>query len=194
MSNVRPEDAPEPKGFESIADKIGKTELTGLLWWAIKGWQRLAARGTFEPPPIMLEASRALKDDNNPVDAWRRECLDLRPDSKVLRADLLASMNGWCAQEYGADSKPWAGRGFFPRLTKMIPGYSKEKSETADVDGNRMLIGVELSQAGLLAWRVWKDSRFGETTHTSPGEELINKDHAPGRMIAIPPENRRPRF
>lgn len=195
MTNVRPESAPEPVGFESIADQIGRTELTGLLWWAIEGWQRLARRGVFDPPASMLEAGKALKDDNNPVDAWRRECLDLVPDSKVLRADLLASMNGWSAQEYGAESKPWAGRGFFPRLTKMLPGYSKERSETADVDGNRLLVGVQINQAGLLAWRTWKDSRHSDTTHTSSTEDAVNRDHAPGRMsLSQLSESRRPRF
>jgi hypothetical protein len=58
MTVVRPEDAPEPAGFSCIADKVGMTELTGLLWWAIEGWKRLAARGTFAPPPVMLEANR----------------------------------------------------------------------------------------------------------------------------------------
>lgn len=190
MTNVRPENAPEPAGFESIADKIGKTELTGLLWWAIEGWQRLSARGVFDPPAIMLEASKALKDDNNPVDAWRRECLELDPQSKVLRADLLASMNGWCAQEFGVDAKPWSGRGFFPRLTKMIPGYSKDHSETADVDGNRLLIGVRLSKPGLLAWRIHKDSRWGDASKTSNEEAFVNKDHEPVGQ----PSDRRPRF
>jgi phage/plasmid-associated DNA primase len=195
MTNVRPENAPEPAGFESIADKIGKTELTGLLWWAIEGWQRLAARGTFDPPLIMLEANKALKDENNPVDAWRRECMELCPDGKVLRADLLASMNGWSSQEYGVDAKPWSGRGFFPRLVKMIPGYSKEHSETADVDGNRLLIGVKLNKAGLRAWRVHKDSRWGEGAKTSTDETFVNKDHAQARMsAAAAPSDRRPRF
>lgn len=192
MTNVRPENAPEPAGFESIAAKIGKTELTGLLWWAIEGWQRLAARGMFDPPPVMLEANKALKDSNNPVQAWRQECLELVPDGKVLRADLLASMNGWSAQEYGADAKPWSGRGFFPKLTAMVPGYSKESHETADVDGNRMMIGVHLSQAGLLAWRTHKDSRYGESSHTSTSEDFVNKDHAAARLSPHP--NKGPRF
>lgn len=186
MTKIRPEEAPEPVGYESIADQIGKTELTGLLWWAIEGWQRLAARGTFNPPAVMLEAGKALKDDNNPVGAWRQECLEMDPSSKVLRADLLASMNGWSAQEYGADARPWSGRGFFPKLTKLIPGYSKESHETADVDGNRMMIGIRLTKAGLLAWRTHKDSRYGEASHTSQAEEYVNKDHVVPVRIATP--------
>lgn len=194
MTVVRPENAPEPAGYESIADLIGKTELTGLLWWAIEGWQRLARRGTYDPPPIMLEANKALKDSNNPVQAWMKECVDLQADSKVLRADLLASMNGWSAQEFGADAKPWSGRGFFPKLTALIPGYSKDTHETADVDGNRMVIGVALSKVGLLAWRTHKDSRWGENSHTSPHEDQVNKDHAQARMSSTAPPDRRPRF
>lgn len=194
MTNVRDELAPEPVGYESIADKIGKTELTGLLWWAIEGWQRLSARGTFDPPAVMLDAGKALKDDNNPVGAWRQECLEMCPDGKVLRADLLASMNGWSALEYGADARPWSGRGFFPKLTKMIPGYSKESHETADVDGNRMMIGIRLTKAGLLAWRTHKDSRYGDVGKTSSSEDLVNKDHALARVVQQPPEDRRPRF
>lgn len=188
MTNVRPEDAPEPVGFEGIADQIGKTELTGLLWWAIEGWQRLSARGVFDPPAVMLDAGKALKDDNNPVGAWRQECLEMCSDGKVLRADLLASMNGWSALEYGADAKPWSGRGFFPKLTKMIPGYNKDSHETADVDGNRMMVGIQLTKAGLLAWRTYKDSRYGDVGKTSGSEDLVNKDFHLGRVSATASE------
>jgi P4 family phage/plasmid primase-like protien len=190
-THVRAESAPEPTGFNSIADKIIAEEMTGVLWWAFEGWQRLSKRGFFDPPKTMMEARKGFEADNNPVATWMAECLEKNPATKISRNDLLASMNGWWSQEYGVDAKPWSGRGFFPRLTKSIAGYSKERDETTDADGLRFLIGVELTQPGLLAWRIFKDSRWGQDSKTSTDEAFVNRSHY---AVAEPSENRRPRF
>ncbi len=174
----RPETAPEPVGYNSIAEKIVAEDIDGILWWAIEGWKRLKLRGFYDPPRAMTEARRGFEADNNPVGSWREECVDFDPSFKVSRPDLLASMNGWWSQEYGADQKPWSGRGFFPRLCKMMPGYDPRNSETTDAQGQRYLIGVSLNQAGLIAWRTHKDSRWGEGSKTSTDEALVNKEHA----------------
>lgn len=176
-TNVRDERAPEPVGYNSIAEKIIAEELTGVLWWAFEGWRRLSARGCFDPPKVMADAKKGFESTNNPVGTWREECLELNAESKVQRSDLLASMNGWWTQEYGADAKLWSGRGFFPKLTQLIPGYSKETHDTTDDDGNRILIGVRLNKAGLLAWRVHKDSRWGAESKTSSEEAYVNRVH-----------------
>jgi P4 family phage/plasmid primase-like protien len=191
-THVRPESEPEPAGYDSIAEKVVAEELTGILWWAFEGWQRLRSRGYFSPPKTMTEAKKGFEADNNPVGTWLEECLEFDLDTKVSRNDLLASMNGWNSQEYGVDAKPWSGRGFFPRLFKMIPGYSKA-SETTDENGVRHLIGVKLGAAGLTGWRAFKDSRWGDGSKTSDAEDLVNKRH----YASVPeasPMDRTPRF
>lgn len=191
-THVRPETAPEPVGYDSIASKIVAEELTGVLWWAFEGWQRLRSRGYYSPPATMADAKKGFESDNNPVGSWMEECLEIDPDLKVSRNDLLASMNGWNNQEYGVDAKPWSGRGFFPRLFKMVPGYSKQW-ETKNDSGDRFLMGVRLNAAGLTAWRAFKDGRFSVGSKTSDSEEFVNQKHYASVPDALPVD-RKPRF
>lgn len=193
-THVRAENAPEPAGYNSIAEKIIAEEMTGVLWWAFEGWQRLLARGYYAAPKTMTDARKAFEADNNPVGSWREECLEFDAAYKVSRPDLLASMNGWWSQEYGTDQKPWSGRGFFPRLFKMIPGYDPRASETTDAQGQRYLIGVRLTPAGLIAWRTYKDSKYGQGGKTSDDETFVNRDHLAPPAAAAPEADRRPRF
>lgn len=191
-THVRPETEPEPVGYDSIAEKVIAEELSGIFWWAFEGWQRLRARGYYAPPKTMVDAKKGFEADNNPVGSWMEECLELDPDTKVSRNDLLASMNGWNSQEYGVDAKPWNGRGFFPRLFKMVPGYSKQSEKTTD-KGVRLLIGVRLNGAGLTAWRTFKDSRWADGSKTAESEEFVNQKHytAAPETAAV---DRKPRF
>jgi P4 family phage/plasmid primase-like protien len=193
-TKVRSENAPEPAGYNSIAEKIVSEELTGLFWWAFEGWQRLAARGHYDPPKTMTDARKGFEADNNPVGTWMAECTEPDPACKIMRADLLASMNGWWTQEYGVDAKLWSGRGFFPRMTKAIPGYSKEHNETTDNEGQRYLIGVRLNKTGILAWKVFKGSRWSESTKTSSEDHLVNKDHQSAAPASGRPGNGRTVF
>lgn len=193
-THVRPENAPEPVGYNSIAEKIIAEEMTGILWWAFEGWQRLFARGHYAAPKTMTDARKGFEADNNPVGSWREECLEFDPQYKVSRPDLLASMNGWWSQEYGVDQKPWSGRGFFPRLFKMIPGYDPKASETTNDLGTRHLIGVRLKPAGLIAWRTYKDSKYGQASKISDDETYVNRDHLAPPAEAPVATDRRPRF
>lgn len=173
MSNVRRSDAPKPIGFRSIADKIGKTELTGLLWWAIEGWRRLQARGLFSEPECMRAAIKGFQDDNNPVGAFAAQCIIKNSLYRVARADLVTSFQGWRMLEHDSDDK-WKPYTVTRRLRQLYAGHAEPT-----VNGDRYIAGIELNEEGLAAWTRWKNSRFGENIGTVDSEAQVNKVHSP---------------
>lgn len=173
MTQVRDEDEPEPAGYDSIAEKIIAEDLTGILWWAIEGWKRLQARGRFQPPTVMVEASRAFQDDNNPVGAWLKQCVRKNSSYRVARADLVASFQGWRMLEHDSE-QGWKPNTVTRRLRQLLVGHDEPT-----VNGERFIAGIELNDEGLTAWTRWKNSRFGENIGTVDHENAVNKLHQP---------------
>lgn len=192
MTKVRGEREPEPAGYDSISAKIAAEELTGLLWWAIEGWQRLSARGFYDPPAVMTEASEALQNDNNPVGAWLKECVEIVDDTMVSRIDLAASFNGWRTLEHD-DAKPWTQNTITRRIAALLPGHIMHKQ-----NGERMVTRVRLNEDGLFAWQRAKDTAgFDRKVTYSTQREDVNRDWAMPTETALKPGDpldRRPRF
>jgi P4 family phage/plasmid primase-like protien len=156
MTNVRPETMPEPPGYSSIAAKIVAEELTGVLWWAIEGWQRLSSRGVFVEPPCMKKAVGELQDRNNAVRAWMRECAVEDAGFKVSKPDLFASFAGWYYLENGDGKFPWSQNGFTRAVTDMMPNLGSQTGAKT-----RNLTGIRLTESGLEYWSInsSRDSR-----------------------------------
>jgi P4 family phage/plasmid primase-like protien len=153
MTNVRPESKPEPSGYHSISAKIIAEELTGVLWWAIEGWQRLSARGVFTEPACMKRAVGEMQNNNNQVGSWIKECVVADTENKVANADLFASFAGWYYQENGDGKFPWSQNGFIRRLKEAMPNLGYQKGVKT-----RNLTGLRLTEDGLEYWSV-NDSR-----------------------------------
>ncbi len=147
MTNVRPESAPTPAGYPSISAKIIAEELTGVLWWAVEGWQRLSARGMFTPPPCMTRAVTEMQDNNNPIGSWLKECVVECATYKVANADLYSSFAGWHFLENG-DSKFLPSQNkFIRRLREMLPNVGKQTGAKT-----RNTTGLMLNAEGLEYW------------------------------------------
>ncbi|EQB03902.1 phage/plasmid primase, P4 family [Sphingobium sp. HDIP04] len=173
MTKIRPEGAPEPAGYTSISEKIGKEELTGLLWWAIEGWQRLASRGHFAEPECMRAAGAAFRDENNPVGAWLRQCIELDSQNKVARLDLVASFNGWRQMEHD-DAKPWGSNTITRRIRSQMP-----QLQTVKLNGETCFCGLRVNEDGLFAWQRTKDtSGFERKLTFSEGRDDVNRFYA----------------
>lgn len=186
MTNVRDEDAPEPAGYDSIAEKIIAEELTGVLWWAIEGWQRLSARGVYAPPSCMTEAVRALQEANDDIGTWAAQCACYDPNYQVAPADLFASFAGWFYQEKGETKFLWSQNGFSRTLKERMPKLEPHR------DGkNRWIRGVRLNEEGLEYWAV--NLERGEMRGTKPKSvEVFNVNQ--DRGIATEETLKKPRF
>jgi len=175
MTNVRPEDAPEPAGYDSIAEKVIAEELTGVLWWAIEGWLRVRARGVFNPPACMAEAIRGLQEMNDDVGTWARQCLVADPNIKVAPADLFASFAGWFFQEKGDTKFGWSQNGFSRKLKERMPHIGQDRSGR-----QRWITGLRLNDEGLENWTI-NDERdsMRRTTAASIDQFSVNVDYVP---------------
>lgn len=191
MTVVRDENAPEPPGYDSIADKIIAEELTGVLWWAIEGRRRLFARGFFTPPAAMTEAKRSFQDSNDPIGSWIRQCVEPAISFKVARKDLSTSFNGWWEME-SDDGKPFSSNSITREIIARFPNLTELK-----VKGERMFGGIKLNEEGLFAWESRVRSSYGDKTPAySSSREEVNRIHAPEPKV--PPEEKenvgKPRF
>lgn len=198
MTNVRPEGMPEPAGYASIAAKIVAEELTGVLWWAIEGWQRLGARGVFTPPQCMTKAVIELQDSNNKVGAWMRESIAADPVSKVASADLFASFAGWYYLENGDGKFPWSQNGFTRKLRDAMPLLGTQSGVKT-----RNLTGLRLTETGLEYWSInasrdARDVPKGAALDQFQVNQVYSVSHAEravdGHAAAAPNDDRRPRF
>lgn len=109
-------------------------ELQGLLARAIRGLQRLMARGRFELPPSVADACETFRRDTDTVASFASECLTADPTSDLPRAAVYTRFKWWC--EENGHRPPGAGA-FYDRLVAAIPG-SRQKT----VKGVRKIDGV----------------------------------------------------
>jgi len=193
MTNVRPETAPEPIGYDSIAAKIIAEELTGVLWWAIEGWQRLSARGRFDPPKCMTKAVQDFQAKNDPVGTWANQCLIIDEGCKVQAGDLFASFAGWFFQENGNDAFRWSQNGFSRQLKEKVTTIEPVRDAK-----KRFLAGVRLNEDGLEYWTV-NANRDQMRRTDAPSMEVytLNNDHSPepeNVSRVTPAADRKPRF
>lgn len=190
MTVVRPEDAPEPAGFNSIAAKIVAEELTGVLWWAIDGWLRASARGRFAEPECMLEAVRSLQRSNDAVRAWAEDAVIEDAGSKVAKADLFAAFAGWYFLENGAGKNPWSQNGCIKALKNVFPSVGEQN---ADV---RYITGIRLTEEGMQHWSADQDRDLSRVTTKTKDPVFLNQSfsasHAQRGKDAV--TDRTPRF
>jgi putative DNA primase/helicase len=78
-----------------LTDKL-KTELPGILLWAIAGWQRLNERGYFRQPASGNELAAEMKDLSSPIAQFVRECCQTGPKYQAAVDDVYAAWGEWC--------------------------------------------------------------------------------------------------
>ena len=90
-----------------------RTELPGILNWALEGcltWQR----DGLNPPPEVVTATDEYRAEQDTIAAFLADCCTLGDDKKASAQDLYVAYRQWC-QENGEDPMPQ--RRFGRRLT-----------------------------------------------------------------------------
>lgn len=197
MTNERPESKPEPSGYSSISAKVIAEELTGVLWWAIEGWQRLHARGAFIEPPCMGRAVSEMQDRSNTARKWISECVEFDGAYKVASADLFASFMGWFYLENGDASSKWSQNGLTRRIKEMYPKLGYQSGVKS-----RGFVGIRLNADGLEYWNI-NNNRESKNAPKGASFDVhsVNQDYniSQARMAEktnseISNMDRRPRF
>ena len=112
-----------------------RTELSGVLNWALDGYDRLKQRGRFVLPKSSIETMDHLDALSSPIRAflhdWRRG-----PDQAVEKAEAYRRWSTWCQTEH----IPVTSNATFGRdLLSAVPAL---KSEYRRIDGKRVYVYV----------------------------------------------------
>jgi putative DNA primase/helicase len=81
-------------------------ELSGILNWALIGWQRLVERGKFAPPGAG-ELNEELASNASAIKAFVAEGCELGPEYSVMIEAVYDRYRIWCE---GNGAKSWADR------------------------------------------------------------------------------------
>jgi putative DNA primase/helicase len=94
----------------TLDDRL-RTELPGILSWALEGLDRLTNRGKFTVPGSSEDAANLMMDLASPISAFVRECCVREPRAEVYRDDLYHAWQQW-AEDNGhiAGAKSTFGR------------------------------------------------------------------------------------
>ncbi len=103
-------------------------ELSGILNWSIRGWQRLKERGWFVQPESGGDVLKELRDIASPVGMFVREVCAVGPEWSVDVTDIYSAWCDWCRQ-HGRDHTG-TEQTFGKDLRAAIPGLSVARPRT----------------------------------------------------------------
>jgi putative DNA primase/helicase len=132
-------------------------EMPGIVNWALRGYYRLLGRGQFEKIPELSDAGETLREQNDPVYAFARECLEpakgVSNSTPVLafaaRAYALATDGNFVMKEQSA--KMAIGNA----IPELFRNARKSRPRGA-VGRNVVWTGVALNDLGLRYWEAAK--------------------------------------
>lgn len=128
---------------KNLPEKL-RSELPGILNWAIEGclmWQRA---GTLALPEIMQREAREYRSDMDLIAQWLADECEVGPEKQELVRTAYASFARWCKQNGNA---PFSNRRFSQKLVER--GFTSTRTKSA-----RSWAGFDCRQpllAGLLA-------------------------------------------
>jgi P4 family phage/plasmid primase-like protien len=150
-----------------IARQVVADELSGVLNWALTGWNRLRERGRFYPPEVMLTAGKDFRSQNNPMDEFLELFVETNPYYYVMRNDFLRIFNNWVELELQL-RKGWSGKAVGTALVKN----TRAKAHGDKVGAGRVWVGICFVEAAL-AFDV-NDWSLAHTRDLNP-EEVTKK-------------------
>src|ERR1700733_933560 len=126
------------KPRDNDLDAVLKAEWPGILNRLLQGardWRRAGLK----PPPAVLDASEAYRQEQDRIGEFVREELTLDINARTESSKLHAHYLTWDAGATGA--KPLASKAFLAELEKHVPGFRRLKSH-----GVRWVYGVAIGQ------------------------------------------------
>lgn len=114
-------DLPEGVRDPNIKATIRTAEGSGILNWALDGLVRLRARGGFEIPPCVTEATDLFKQTNDVPAVFMEEMLEVGANYAISGSGLYKAYRNWCeenghkAQSSTSVAKDWRRLGLTRR-------------------------------------------------------------------------------
>jgi putative DNA primase/helicase len=120
-----------------------KSELPGILVWAIAGWRRLRDRGHFIQPESALDLVEQMENLSSPIGEFAKDLCVVGPTHDVHTKDLYETWREWC-QQNGIDhpgSAPLFGR----NLTAAFHTVRTSNPTTRGNRKGRWYLGIDIS-------------------------------------------------
>ena len=131
-----------------LADQLVRTGLRAILAWALLGAERLARRGRFDPPSAHIELLKRWRVEHSSVLTWLSDpdAVKLDRDCREPRARAYEAWRAWCKAN---EKRVFSSTKFYDEIERS--GASLGVSQLKDKDGNRLLVGLRIVHAGILA-------------------------------------------
>ena len=129
------------KEDHGLTDRL-LTEMSGILNWAIAGWQRLYLRGYLQQPKSAAEAVQDLEDLGSPISAFLRANCVVAPGRTVEISRLYEVWCNW-SKEQGRD-RPGTAPTFGRDLRAVVPGIKVAQARDEYDQRHRQYEGIGL--------------------------------------------------
>jgi hypothetical protein len=140
-------------GFNSASEMILKTELPGLLNWAIAGLRRVMERGFIETTVDIREAAETIRRDSNLAAGFMEDCVEFDPDRRVSIPDFCAALSVWWAENKGENRHPPSNESIGRAVVALgEPRIATNPRELRDTR-RRYYAGMVLNDQGLAYWK-----------------------------------------
>ncbi|TIX17237.1 MAG: hypothetical protein E5V41_11455 [Mesorhizobium sp.] len=113
------------KEDHGLFDKL-KVELSGILNWAIEGYESLRRRGHFVQPSRSEAVVDEMETLSSPVRAFVKDCCEVGQGFEVYVDDLFGEYEAWCARANidRPGNKKWFGRNLRGAVPSVATGES----------------------------------------------------------------------
>ena len=154
-----------------------RTELPGILSWALDGLERLGRQGRFTEPASSKDAMLTLADLVSPASAFVRDRCETGPGEEVLCATLYAAWKSW-AEDNG--HRTGSVQTFGRNLRAVLPGLRTVRPRDADGDERqRRFQGVSLKT------RTYNGSDRGPSRPSGDNEAPVRPGPRPNPLSAV---------
>jgi phage/plasmid-associated DNA primase len=165
------------RGFAEPSELVLKTEMPGLLNWAIVGLRRALARGHIAITPEMVATLGAVRQDSNIVAGFIDECVEFEPSAMVSVADFSAAFAVWWGESKSEDRKIPSNDSIGRALIAL--GDNRIGIDNRELRDNtrRYYGGINLNGIGLDYWDGAHSEGLakGKTARTSSRRDQVNR-------------------
>ena len=116
-----------PERMDRDLVKKLKSELSGILNWAVRGEQRLREQRGFTESRVVTEALSEYRQESNPASVFLADHVEADPCGTVPCSELYKGYQEWCVQ---TGNKPLNDTGFGKEITRQFGKAVTRKRES----------------------------------------------------------------
>jgi phage/plasmid-associated DNA primase len=157
-------------GFNSPADFVAATELSGFLNWALGARDWIEMEKRFDQPAAVVGMREEIADTANPVRAFVKECLEDAPlHISVKSIDIYEAYREWHAEDAGNKHFCLTPKTFWSLVNSYFGGKrGTVPRKIMKRDHATLVAGLKLNEAGEEFWRIASNKRMdGEKSISS---------------------------